>query len=76
MENMNQPGGLARRQTGMPGSVEPSEEMTQLKSELVLMKKKYERLAKKEARLQVSFSWVELNAGISFMHDPTLFYMG
>ena len=52
METMNEQSGINRRQTGMPGS-EPQDEMTQLKSELVLMKRKYERLVKKEARLQV-----------------------
>lgn len=50
METMNDQN-LQRKQTGMPGS-EPQDEMTQLKSELVLMRRKFERLAKKEARLQ------------------------
>lgn len=52
METMNDQN-LQRKQTGMPGS-EPQDEMTQLKSELVLMRRKFERLSKKEARLQVS----------------------
>lgn len=55
MENMNAgiDKSLARHGSVAFNKTDASDEHTQLKGELVLLKRKYERLEKKERRLQV-----------------------